>query len=87
MSSHLDNISNPVIRQIADNCTYRHTGDFGLTIVGGVKIEEFAQALIKECVKRILDDCNAQLNAGATINLGGITQAKKSIKNHFGVDV
>jgi len=87
MSNLHNNIKNPIIRQIADECTHRSVGDFGLIIVGGVKIEEFAQAIIKECVKRILDDCNAQLNSGATINLGGITQAKKSIKNHFGVDV
>ena len=87
MNEQVKNIKNPTIRRIADECTYRSVGDFGLTIVGGVKLEKFAQEIIRGCVKLILSDCNEQLKAGATINLGGITQAKNSIKKHFGIDV
>ena len=50
MNEQVKNIKNPRIQRIADECTYRGKGDFGMTIVGGVKLEEFADRLISECM-------------------------------------
>lgn len=84
MNEQVKNIKNPTIRRIADECTYRSVGDFGLTIVGGVKLEKFAQEIIRGCVKLILSDCNEQLKAGATINLGVLHRQRTQLKNILG---
>lgn len=48
--SNIDNIKNPKLRALADQCQHRSTGDFGMTIVGGVDLEAFAAAIVRECI-------------------------------------
>ena len=45
--SNIENIKNPVIRRLAEECQHKSTGDFGMTIYGGVDLEKFAMRVIE----------------------------------------
>lgn len=51
--SNVENIKNTALRKIAEECQHRSTGDFGMTIVGGVDLEKFAMRVIEEYEKEL----------------------------------
>jgi hypothetical protein len=56
MSAQIENIKHPVIRKLAVDAQHKHTGDFGMTVYGGVDLEKFARLLVNECIE-IVEPC------------------------------
>jgi hypothetical protein len=49
----IDKIKNDKLRDLADKAQHRSTGDFGMTIVGGVDLEKFAESIIDDIAKTL----------------------------------
>lgn len=45
-----ERVENPLLRSLADQATHRSTGDFGITVVGGVDLNKFAELILQECM-------------------------------------
>jgi hypothetical protein len=74
----VDNIKNPHLRELADQCVHRSRGDFGMVIEGGVDLELFAERIIRKCAELTLDHKNADYYTGWM-------DYRDEIKRHFGV--
>lgn len=70
MSDRYDNIQNPVVRKLAQDLQSMSRGDFGMTVYGGVDLEEFANQLVERCAQV------CQRHVDATWNDDRKTQAR-----------
>jgi hypothetical protein len=48
-------------------------------------LEKFAELIVREMCQVINADCELQMRQRVITNLGGLTQARELIKQHFGV--
>ena len=76
MSPQIENIKNPVIRKLSEDAQHKHTGDFGMTVYGGVNLEKFAELIVKECANTA--------NEWQTNEHPGLL-CKNVILDHFGI--
>jgi hypothetical protein len=66
MTPQIKNINNPVLQNLAEKAQHTHTGDFGMTVYGGVDLEAYADLIIRECVNQcdLIDAAYTKLRLG-----------------------
>lgn len=55
MNEQIRSIANIKVRELAERSLHTSRGDFGMVIEGGIDIEQFALAIIRECAN-VADD-------------------------------
>ncbi len=86
MNERIEAISNPVIRKLAEDAQRKHTGDFGMTIYGGVDLEKFAELIINECANAVLSIPLYYKDHRSQIEEAVINDCARVVQEHFGVE-
>ena len=81
MTPQIENIKNPLLRKFAEKAQHKSTGDFGMTIYGGVDLTVYAELIIQECIQQTYPD-DFKVDGVVPHNL---PDSVSRIKEHFGL--
>jgi len=77
----IDQIQNPRLRELADQCVHRSRGDFGMVVEGGVDLERFAQRIVDACADVIQKEKDTGLYNSN--QMAGMTVARAVVRDVF----
>jgi hypothetical protein len=83
MMEQIERINNPLLKKYAEEAQYKHIGDFGMTVMGGVDLEFFAQMIVIKCARLCTEP---YFTPDGWSHTNADQRCSDLIKEHFGVE-